>query len=225
MSKVIYKIFVECQQYTTDTEWKDILYSCACNKFPKGIKYDNVKNTIYIKYESYNKIQTNTVNVPSNNEELFKLMMHIFKDLLNIRSENDISASRMEMEVLRKKNEVDVNCEWKKLKPRSLKNHMLMLFSSSEVKKYDLEPKQAGILFKTIQLGFLFKKLNSNDVNYENGEISSIDGLKFNNKSNTFELTHQPGSISRSTTTTSKSNNVERAIDKWVKDYKSDILV
>lgn len=225
ISKASYKNFAECQQHTNDSHWKDIFYSCSLNKFPKGIKYDNVKEVIHVKYESNGKIQANTFPVPQTTEELNKLMMYIFKDLLNIRSENDIKTSRMELEKIRKQNEVDINCEWKKLKPRSVKNHMLMLFSSVEVKKYQLEPKHAGILFKTIQLGFLFKKLTSNDVNYKDGSILSITGLKFNNDTRNFELTNIPGTISRTNSSTPKLHTIEKAIDKWAKDYKSELII
>jgi hypothetical protein len=224
---VIFPNLLKCQEFTDDDHWKDIIMSCACNKLPKGLKLDSAKATLFVRYEFVNKSQNETFSIPADPRECYDLLMYIFKDLLNLKSENDIEASKLELEKVRKNNDelekCNIDCTWKQLKPRSLKNNLLMNYSIELVQKYKLDVKEANKLYKLILMGFQFKNLTSNDVNYKSGKIISISGIKF--RKGEFILTNNQGSLVKTSTTTEKEkykvNQIEKGIDKFIKDYKN----
>ncbi len=233
--RILYYNILHCQKYTSDNYWKEIIHSCACNKFPRGIKYDHAKNTLYVRYEFSGKPQNEIIILPScsTNKEnavseivgkkIYKILMHIFKDLLNLRSDNDIKINKNIIEDMRKQNEVDMDCSWKKLKPRSVKNYILMNYAITQVELFNLDPGKAKILYRLIQLGFQFKQLSSDDVNYEKGQIIEIQGIEFDEENNFFVLTGAMQKLTSGSDNNIKSNKVitvEKSIDKWVKNYK-----
>lgn len=221
---VLYDNILVCAQFTTDNYWKEIFYSCACNKFPKGMKYDHVKNTLHISAKldssAITRSQNDVFKLPENIQERYDMLMYIFKDILKLKSESDVNESRFKLEEVRKNNEIDLDCTWKKLKPRSLKNHILINFTIEQIKKYDIDMKSAIILYRLIQLGIQFRKISPNDIEYSKGVILSISGLKFNEKTKEFNLTQNKQKYTVYTNNkTNKINRFEKSLNKWVKDY------
>jgi len=225
VKNIVHEKFLECQKYTLDVYWKEIILSCACNKFPRGAKYDSMKNVIYVRFDYRGKPKSEVHEVPEDSYEKYELLMHIFKDLLCLRSEYDIKLSKEELEEIRKMSEIDLNCEWKKLKPRSMRNQILMNFAISQVVEKGLDTKFTKHLYNTIQLGFQFKKLSNDDVKYEKGIIKSIDGLEFDEKKSIFILTHPQKSLARSNKPTSNRNRLNQTVDKWIRSYKTHYLL
>src|SRR5580698_2935430 len=223
--RILYHNILQSQKFTGDTYWKEIIYSCACNKFPKGVKYDHAKNTLYVRYEFSDKPHNEVIVLPiieknnNSSKKIYKILMHVFKDLLRLRSEDDIKNNKNIIEDMRKQNEVDLDCSWKKLKPRSVKNYILMNYAIAQIELFELNPKKAKILYRLIQLGFQFKQLSSDDVIYEKGQITEIHGIEFDSENNFFVLTGIPQKITSISDNNMKSNKiitVEKSIDKWV---------
>lgn len=220
---VLYNHILVCKEYTEDIHWKDIIHSCACNKFPKGIKYEVSKNTIHVKYEVNNKPIFESVVLPlEDDRERYNKLMYIFRDLLNLRSDDDILESKNNLENIRKKNEINLDCEWKKLKPKSVKNYLLMDFSINHVQELKLDQKKASSLYKLIQLSFQFKQLTSDHVKYSEGKVQYIKGLEYDEDSGKFYITNNFASLNKPIDSSSKSKSdisIEKCIDKWVSDY------
>jgi len=221
---IIYNNILECAQFTTDNYWKEIFLSCACNKFPKGMKYDNIKNTLHINAKLDNsavaRSQNDIFNLPENIQERYEMLMYIFKDILKLKSQSDTDESKFKLEEVRKNNEIDLDCTWKKLKPRSLKNHILINFTIEQTKKYNIDMKSAIILYRLIQLGIQFRKISPNDIEYSKGVILSISGLKYNEKSGEFTLSQNKQKYTVYTNNKiNKINRFEKFVNKWVKDY------
>lgn len=224
-TKLVYDKFIAYQKFTTDTYWKDIFYSCACNSFPKGVKYYNSKNTISVRSEPIkNKSRTEVFVLSENEMSAFETIMHIFKDILNLRSETDIHIRSQEIENLRKKSDVNLEVEWKKLKPRSIKNQILMNFATAQIKERSLTAKDVKYLYYTIQLGLQFKTLSDNDIHYEKGIVTGIDGLEFDKEKNTFLITNTSKPIAKCDTPVIKSNKLYQGVDKWAKDYTNNYI-
>ena len=85
------------------------------------------------------KLRTESLILPDDYKACYDTIMYVLKDLLNLRSDNDIKISKDKLEELRIQNDFDLDCTWKKLKPRSVKNHILMNFSINQIKKYNKE--------------------------------------------------------------------------------------
>jgi hypothetical protein len=225
MNKVLYENIYACREFTEDQYWKDMIWSCSCNKFPKGVSYNNIKNTVYVRPDYPNK-RTEMLALPVDDPETcFEVLMHIFKNLLNLRSDEDIKFSRIDIENARKDNEIDLDCEWKKLKPRSVKTQILINFSVEKVKSLNLENinddmNLSNILYRLIQLGIQFKQISGEDIEYNNGVISSIKGINYNSKTQNFELTNKQGYISH-TANKINHNQLDKSMDKWIKQYRT----
>jgi len=218
--EIIFQNILACQTFTDDEYWKTIIYNCARNKI-KGMRYDKPKNILQVRYDVKGKVQNESIFLPSQPEEIFKILMKYLKDMLRIQSDNDISISKKNVEDMRLKGEVNLDCCWKKLKPRSIKTQILLDFSISEVKKHNLPENKSKDLFKIINLGFQFKKLTSNNVKYEKGVIVCIKGLEFNSKRKVFELTSNVIAGNKNTKQTTKSSGVKKDVERWLKDYKN----
>lgn len=223
---VVYTRFLECSQYTLDKYWRDIFYSCACNKFPKGSRYDNTKETLHVRYEiGNNKFNNQIFNVPNNllSEELYNILTHAFKNLLNLRSDNDLKLNRLKLEEIRKQCDINLDCDWKKLKPRSLKNNIIMNFVIEKSQEYNLSQSHTLKLYKLILLAFQIKQLSSDDVNYKKGKIIDIKGLTFYEENNEtyFMIKNNTNSQRAIAKPIAKRSNVEKSLDKWAKDYKN----
>ena len=217
--------FLNCQDFAFDTFWKEILYNCACNRFPRGVKYHQFKNTIRVRYEHAGQLKKETFSIPKDSYETYTLLMYIFKELLGLRSQYDIKFSRQELEEIRLKIDIDLNCEWKKLKSRSMRNQLLMTFVVTEVNKRDLDVKYVKYLYNVIQLGFQSKQLTSGDVQYEKGVITSISGLEYDESTQEFIITNPQKPVTRTDKPVSKSNRLYQTINKWVRDYKTNYLL
>jgi len=221
---VVYPEFNVCLNFTFDNYWREIFSNCSKGTFPKGMKYDQAKHTLYVKPD-LNSRQNQHFILDINDAEgskIYKVCMHIFRNILNMRSDQDIKLSCDELEKIREKNEVDLDCEWKKLKPRSIKNQLLMNFAIALVNEYDLKSNQAKHIYGDIQLGFRFKQLTSDDVEYSNGTVISINGLEFDSEKKTFILTHIPKTVSRVEKPPQRNNRLNQTITKWSKNYKNN---
>lgn len=220
-NKVLYEYILNCKEYTEDPYWKEIIFSCSCNKFPRGMTYNNTKKTLYVRSDvSSTKQRTTLLTLSNTNTKMcFETLMYAFKDLLNLRSEDDIKSSRVDIEQARKNNEIDLDCEWKKLKPRSVKNHILMNFAMEQAKSRNLNLRDAKILSHLIQLGIQFKQIAADDVDYSDGVIKSIKGVEYNEENNCFFLTNKQGYISHVNNNKTSQGSLDKCIDKWVKDH------
>lgn len=228
---VVHNEFLICKKHTTDKYWQDIIHSCAHNKFPRGVKFDSGKRVIYVRYDMpKGRAKTEIFEVPpsssdkedggDNDKKLFDLLIHIFRNILGLRSDKDISDSKQELEDIRKCGVVNMEVEWKKLKPRTLKNQIIMNFAAAQVEKHDLPESQIKHLYKIIQLGFQFKNLSGTDVHYEKGVITAIDGLEFDKKSNTFIITNPQKPMPKTEKQIIKTNKLLQTTDKWARDHK-----
>lgn len=227
---VVHNVFLNCKKYATDKYWQDIIYSCAHNKFPRGVKFDSIKMVIYVRYDALKgRAKTEIFEVPpssdgDNDKKLFDLLIHIFRNILGLRSDKDISDSKQELEDIRKCGDVNMEVEWKKLKPRTLKNQIIMNFAATQVEKHDLPESQIKHLYKIIQLGFQFKNLSGVDVHYEKGVITEIDGLEFDKKTNTFVITNPQKPMPKTEKQLVKTNKLLQTTDKWARDHKKYCL-
>lgn len=215
-----YQHIVEAKKYTKDAHWRDMLDNCARNRFPKGAKYNHNKNILYVRTDVTGKIRTETINLPTDPEDCYQTLMHVFKNLLGLKSDEDIKKSKQQLEDARKQNYIDLDCEWKKLKPRTVKNHILMNYVIDKINEYGLDQKKVTKLYKLIQIGTQFKQLSSDDFEYSDGVIYSIKGLEYDEATNFFVLINKQGAL---TNPSSKNacNHLEKAVDKWIKDYNT----
>ena len=147
--------------------------------------------------------------------------MDVFKNDLEIISDRDKNKQSFEIINLKKKLKEKYNGLWTDIKQKQNKNNLIMDFVINKKKEFNLNNIELKQLLTTIQIGFIFKKINSDDIDYSNGIIYGINGLEFtqNNVNKfTFDLYSLP--------THYKSNSSKIDVDKkiqllerYIKEY------
>lgn len=217
---IIFPEFLSCNDFTCDNYWKDVFEKCACNKFPQNCWYDNSKNTLSIKLPiAGGKFQTEVHALTADPETNYKIMIDIFRNKLDLKSSIDLRLQKDIIEESRKSHEINLDCEWKKLKPKYLQDYMIMNYILSLKDKYSLNQREVTKLYLNIYTGFNLKKISTDDINYENGKIISIDCLTFNPDNRTFVITNDYGNSSRNEKN-STTTKVDSSIEKFIKEYK-----
>jgi hypothetical protein len=225
-SFILHPIFEECKRYTLDPYWQDIFSGCAKNNFPMGIRYDPVQKNIMIKKDAKKpeviSLPTRKGDTP-NAAQLYKVMMQIFKEKLHMRSSRDLQLQKEDMDELCKKNIMDLDCEWKDIKPKHLKDQLLLNYIYYLKQQYNLSPVEIKQAMSTIQLGFQFKSLLPSDVEFS-GTITNIKGLSFDEEKRIFSIP-----IKKTPTQSMLQKNSEKPsthkfhqlLDKFIRDYNA----
>ena len=221
---LIYPIFAECKDYTLDPFWKDIFFKCACNRFPKNLRYDNKNRVISIKIPcAGGRSKSEVMDISDDPIQLFQTMMFIFRDKLGLRSSRDLQTQVLEMEDIKEKNKIDLDCEWKKLKPRTLKDELIMNYVMKLVKENNLNSLESKSLLTTIYLGFQYKKLTADHIDYKNGVINNIIGLEVDADERKFYITNEPKVANKSEKSV-QTRRFWRDVDKFLRDHRSKRL-
>ncbi|MDX1471861.1 MAG: hypothetical protein R3213_10220, partial [Flavobacteriaceae bacterium] len=117
--------------------------------------------------------------MPTEPEHIFNTLINIFREKLSLYSATDLQIKKDEIDQIQNEDPINMDCEWKKLKPRTIKTMLIMNFVNKIREERGLTIKQAKSLLHTIQLAFQFKKLNSDDIVYKDREIKEINGLVY----------------------------------------------
>jgi hypothetical protein len=121
------------------------------------------------------------------------------------------------LEEQKAKAQENMMCEWKKIKPRNLKDQLIMDYIATLKTKYSLTPAEVRHLTSVVQLGFQFHSLTSSDVEYNNGVIENINNLEFCPKTRKFTtpvITH----FNKTEKAPKVPNPFYSALDKFLKE-------
>ncbi len=181
MMTTTHQIFELCCAISLDEFWKNIFHNCANNKFPKGARYDAKNGNITIKHSNQTgKITQESFHLPSEPiENIRDETMMIFKEKLGLYSPFDLRIKKLEIEKLQDEYKESINCDWKKLKPRSVKDTMLMNYVIALKNKHALSSKETKDVLENINLGFQYKRLLPDDVEYVDYKVQNIQCFLF----------------------------------------------
>jgi hypothetical protein len=210
---IIFPIFEECKSYTLDSCWIDCFSNFACNRFPPGVRYDAKHGNLVIKIGK----TIESIALPEESSQLFTTLMTIMKQKLGMRSTRDLKIQKEEIEHTIKQRNIDLECDFKKIKPKYIKDQLIMNYIISLKEKYTLNPSEYNSVVSLIQLGFQFKSLTSDNVVYQNGAIQSIDGLEYNVKKRKFTIPPYP-KVCAKVEKVSTADKFVTGIHKFIKD-------
>lgn len=181
----VFDIFEKARAFTLDPFWIEVFSDCACNKFPKGIRYDQQKNNIIVKTSNG---KTEVIGLSQKKPEIvFQTMMWIFKEKCDMISTRDLKVRKKKMDD-KLKDDLLENCKFKDIKPRNLKDRLIMDYISSLKLKHNLNDLEFSKLISTVQLAIQFKSINaSNDIEYFDGKVQDIKGLVFDEEKREFK--------------------------------------
>ncbi len=178
---LLYRNFEECSILSIDPFWKDVFHNCAIGRPPKGSGYDSKTYNITIrKVSQTGKTTKESFRMPTDNpESLLEEAKRVFKEELGIYSPLDLRVKNGEVEELQKIYKESINCEWKKLKPRSVKDTLIASYAIKFKHEHNLTVKEAKDVLDCINLGFQYKRLLPDDVEYADAKIINIKYLEF----------------------------------------------
>lgn len=173
--EILYPIFLECLQYCTDNFWENVFEDLAYGKSPygtyinKGFLCCNYKNKEF----SY-KIEKKDPEILYQdvyNLLVKKLGLLSVRDKLNKKI--DFNNIEEDLKLTRK--------SWTSIRKKNIKDLLIENFAIKMKKEYNLTLKQTQKLVSYIFIAMIFKVITMKDINYDNGEIISIDGIEFEN--------------------------------------------
>lgn len=187
-SDSLHPLFLEAAEYVSDSFWKDTLTACAHNKFPKGVRYDPKGNSLSVRVIIGNKTSSDITAISTNPEKACFEVIELFKEKLTLYSPYDLQIKKDEVAKLQEEYVKSITCDWKKLKPRSIKDAMIETFVVELAEKHDATLKETRYIKDTLILAFQFKGVLPDDVVYENCKIQEIKGFSFDPKTRKCKL-------------------------------------
>jgi hypothetical protein len=153
--EVIYPVFIECCQYTTDAFWETIFMKLAMGIPP------------------HCSTMTTKCICTANSQFKFadKDAMTIYTELHRV-----FSANLDERTEFTKCNSRD---SWSTIRKKSTKDLLFEMFVLQMKKEYELTTHQSRHLLSFIMLAVVLKTINAEDIVYENQQIVRIESISF----------------------------------------------
>ncbi len=181
--------FLRLSKLTYDFQLKELFNKCAQDKFPPHIKYDN--GVISSKYGGEYKLTDNP------QKDLKKIHAVIYKNK-------------------KRKDDIDVCNEWKKIKPKSKKENCLLKYVSDVQEKYSLGRKTTKILYDMLYYSIMFKEITNGDIKVKNGVIKDITPLEIKKGKINLKCTRHKDKLHN--ITKPKEVLFESYLDKYIKE-------
>lgn len=170
-----YPQFIQCINYTDDVFWQNIFTDLAYGKTPYGIYI--AKNDFLCCSFKNREFNYKIENKPG--EVLYKEIFKLFSTKMNILSNVQKLDMKDKFKILQKNN--ILNSDWASIKKKNLKDYSIEKYVIEMKNKHSLNIKQTKRLFSIITICAIFKIINTENINYENGNIQSIDCINYEN--------------------------------------------
>ena len=174
VKEILYPIFLECLKYTTDSFWGNVFEDLAYGKTPYGT-YIN-KSFLCCNYK--NKEFSYRIE-KKDSEQLYKDVYELLVKKLGLLSIRDKLNKKIDFNNIEEELK-HARKNWNNIRKKNIKDMLIENFAIKMKNKHSLNLKQSRKLISSIFIGMIFKVISSKDINYENGEILSIDGFSFN---------------------------------------------
>lgn len=214
----LFPIFAECKDWTLDPYWQEVFVQCALGKFPKGIRMGKDGSLVL-----YTGKTREIISVDGDSLTIFKTMIAIFKEKLGMASERDVKKQREDLIELKQKIKEGYEGSWKQIRPKNIQNNLILNYVIRRREEHNLSQETAKRLYSMIKLGRIFKSITSDDINYCDGEIQSINGLTFSNGDFSLDVLDSKESVSEKTQI--EQNRQSQYAERYLKDYKASTIV
>lgn len=208
---VLYPVFTQCQNRTTNQFWRDVLYLCACGRFPPGIQYDPLKH-------AFQNDDGDILSLPSNNKKLFLETKHFFQRS-GIHSETDLTLK--DREGIENTPKAIQAKEWKDVKPKNRRERLLSDYITQLCSERKLGRKRSNVVKVELSLAFKMKMLLTSDVQFD-GKVTGIKNFSLDDDNNCI-FSRKPTSRGKDTKP-KESRRVDREIDRYLKRHSSNVL-
>jgi len=176
MKEVIYPIFFETMQYSSDSFWIYLFENLAYGICPDGVYFQS-ENTISCKYKGK---EFNFDFSQLNAKDIFDKLKNILQTKCNIYSKNDCMIQTEKLtDMLSKYKEQN----WNQLKKKSIKEGLIENYVIELKNKHKFSNIIMKKLYYNIMLAINLKLISQQDICYdiEQGKIMDIKGLLIEN--------------------------------------------
>lgn len=174
--EILYPVFLECLQFTNDFFWENIFEDLAYGKTPYGT-YIN-KDFLCCNYKDKEFSYKIEKKEP---ELLYNDILFLLGKKLGILSSKDKNNKQIDFKNI--ENELkECRKNWSNIRKKNIKDLLIERYVLNMKDKYLLTFKQAQELLSHIFIGLVFKVISVKDIKYNDGVITSIDGITFENK-------------------------------------------
>jgi hypothetical protein len=212
--EIIFPLFLECCQYTTDIFWENIFEDLAYGKPPYGTYISKgFLCCSYKKKEFSYKIERKTPEI------LHSDIYLLLKNKLGLLSQKEKIKKRAAFQNIEETMN-ETRKSWSKIRKKNIKDLLIEQFVINMRYKHFLSIAQSRYLLSLIFIAMVFKVITSNDIDYQNGVILGIDGISFNKKEIIFERDLYNMDISISPDIYLEKNKMSDTWEKYIKDLE-----
>lgn len=179
MNKEIkFPFLLTCCKYTNDSFWKNIFENLAYGQSPNGTYISNNFLRCSYKNKSFSyKIED------KNDKKLYEEIKNLFQIKLDIRSDCD-KAFIIEKCLKEMKESIS---SWKNIKKKNIRDVIITEYVLKMKKKYNLSLEQSKKILSFVYLSMIFKTIKTSDIKYNDYEIQSVKGIKFDNQTFSYD--------------------------------------
>ena len=182
--KIQHNIFLLCAQIEEIQHWITLFTNCAYGKFPTGVSYKNG-----IMYFRPKKRKTSkSYRIPSSADKACPVIKGIFREDVGIITTSEYMEARIQTRMMLQELVPVDDPRWSMIKSPIVKDRMISQFCYRRGRQYGLSKKGCDLLNKTINVGLLCGTIRSTDINIEDFDIVSINGLEDNDMYYTLPL-------------------------------------
>jgi hypothetical protein len=171
--EILYPMFLECFEYTTDSFWENVFEDLAYGKTPYGT-YIN-KNFLCCNYK--NKEFSYKIE-KKDPEQLYNDVYNLLAKKLGLLSVRDKLNKKIDFNNI-EEDLKNTRKSWNNIRKKNIKDLLIENYVINMKNKYKLSVSHSRKLISTIFIGLIFKVFSVKDINYNNGVIESIDGITF----------------------------------------------
>lgn len=212
--EIVYPVFLECCQHADDTFWENVFEDLAYGRVPYGTYIS--KDFLCCSYKkrefSYKIEKKDSITLYNEIYEILTKKLGILSQREKIKKRKDFNDTEEIIKESRK--------NWSDIRKKNTKELLLELYITRVKNQYSLTIKQAKYLLSVIILGMVFKIITSDDINYSDGMITSINGIKFNKKEIIMEHSIYDIDASHSVNIIVEKKSMYEEWDKYIKSIK-----
>jgi hypothetical protein len=174
--KIQYPIFLQCIEFATDSFWRSIFEDLAYGVKPAGVSLDGIGIHIFV-----DKLHFNFKFSETSPKELFDQITNLFYKKLNISPKSDKVRQQYNFYRLLQNTKYT---DWSSIRKKNIKIILIKNYVIEKKEKYNLTVKQMKKLLSLITIGFNFKLITVDDIDYDpiNNRIQSINGIVISDK-------------------------------------------
>ena len=171
--EIVYPIFLECCAHASDTFWENVFEDLAYGKTPYGtyISKDFLCCSYQKKDFTYKIERKDAKHVYDEVHNLLVTKLGLFSPQERVRQKKVFDEYEDSMKFSRD--------SWSSIRKKSIKELLIELFVARMKKKHALTLKQSRHLLSVIFMAMVFKVITSDDIEYKEGLVQSINGIEF----------------------------------------------